>query len=212
MKLPEKILYCRKRAGLSQEALAERIGVSRQAVSKWETGDAVPELGKLLSLAQAFGVTTDWLLSEEEPQEPRYDYTPEPELQKNSEAQDWLDAVPGFIGKMLRRYGWLYGVYLAVAGALFAGIGALARYITRGFFSNDITQVGTSVAGFPSEIFFEGQTYYVDSYGTVLNDGFTNIASKNPVVIMGTVIMVVGLVMMVAGIVLAVVLRRKSRP
>ena len=38
MKLPEKILYCRKRAGLSQEALAERLGVSRQAVSKWETG------------------------------------------------------------------------------------------------------------------------------------------------------------------------------
>ncbi len=38
MKLSEKILYCRKRAGLSQEALAERLGVSRQAVSKWETG------------------------------------------------------------------------------------------------------------------------------------------------------------------------------
>ena len=38
MKLYEKILYCRKRAGLSQEALAERLGVSRQAVSKWETG------------------------------------------------------------------------------------------------------------------------------------------------------------------------------
>ena len=43
MKLPEKILYCRKRAGLSQEALAERLGVSRQAVSKWETGEALPE-------------------------------------------------------------------------------------------------------------------------------------------------------------------------
>lgn len=38
MKLHEKILYCRKRAGLSQEALAESVGVSRQAVSKWETG------------------------------------------------------------------------------------------------------------------------------------------------------------------------------
>ena len=38
MKLSEKIVYCRKHAGLSQEALAERLGVSRQAVSKWETG------------------------------------------------------------------------------------------------------------------------------------------------------------------------------
>lgn len=40
MKLQEKILYCRKRADLSQEALADQIGVSRQAISKWETGDA----------------------------------------------------------------------------------------------------------------------------------------------------------------------------
>lgn len=38
MRLSEKIYYCRKKAGLSQEALAEQIGVSRQAVSKWETG------------------------------------------------------------------------------------------------------------------------------------------------------------------------------
>ena len=39
MTLSGKILYCRKRAGLSQEALAEKLGVSRQAVSKWETGE-----------------------------------------------------------------------------------------------------------------------------------------------------------------------------
>ena len=65
----EKIFYCRKKAGLSQEALAEELGVSRQAVSKWETGDAVPEIGKLVSLAKTFDVTTDWLLSEEEPEE-----------------------------------------------------------------------------------------------------------------------------------------------
>lgn len=38
MKLNEKIYWCRKRAGLSQESLAERIGVSRQSISKWETG------------------------------------------------------------------------------------------------------------------------------------------------------------------------------
>lgn len=69
MNLSDKIHYCRKKEGLSQEALAEKLGVSRQAVSKWETGDAVPEVGKLLLLADAFGVTTDWLLSDDEPQE-----------------------------------------------------------------------------------------------------------------------------------------------
>lgn len=41
MKLQEKILYCRKKAGLSQEALAEKLGVSRQAISKWETGGSL---------------------------------------------------------------------------------------------------------------------------------------------------------------------------
>ena len=66
MNLSEKIQLCRKRAGLSQEALAEKLNVSRQAVSKWETGAAEPELSKLRALATAFGVTADWLLSEED--------------------------------------------------------------------------------------------------------------------------------------------------
>ena len=47
MKLYEKITLYRKKNGLSQEELAEKIGVSRQAVSKWETGDALPEITKL---------------------------------------------------------------------------------------------------------------------------------------------------------------------
>lgn len=43
MNLQDKIVYCRKKAGLSQEALAEKIDVSRQAISKWETGEAMPD-------------------------------------------------------------------------------------------------------------------------------------------------------------------------
>ncbi len=66
MKLPEKILYYRKKAGLSQEALAEQIGISRQAISKWETGEAVPEISKLVSLAKVFNVSVDLLLSEDD--------------------------------------------------------------------------------------------------------------------------------------------------
>lgn len=67
MKLNEKILHCRKAAGLSQEALAAKLGVSRQALSKWELGDTVPELDNLVALAKTFGVTTDELLGLEEP-------------------------------------------------------------------------------------------------------------------------------------------------
>ena len=60
MKLYEKITLYRKKNGLSQEELAEKIGVSRQAVSKWETGDALPEITKLKALADTFNVTVDF--------------------------------------------------------------------------------------------------------------------------------------------------------
>ena len=63
MTLAEKICTCRRKQGMSQEALAAQLNVSRQAVSKWETGDAEPESGKLIALARTFGVTVDWLLT-----------------------------------------------------------------------------------------------------------------------------------------------------
>ena len=62
MELSEKILQLRKALGFSQEQLAEQVGVSRQSISKWETGQSVPELDKLVILSQVFGVSTDELL------------------------------------------------------------------------------------------------------------------------------------------------------
>ncbi len=67
MTLGERILHYRKCAGLSQEMLAERLGVSRQAVSKWEGDAAQPELDKIIALAKLFGITTDQLLLGETP-------------------------------------------------------------------------------------------------------------------------------------------------
>ena len=64
MKLHEKIYSQRKLKGFSQEELAEKLGVSRQAVSKWETGEALPEITKLKGLAEVFSVTTDFLLND----------------------------------------------------------------------------------------------------------------------------------------------------
>lgn len=62
MTLSEKITFCRKARGWSQEDLAEQLGVSRQSVSKWESGASVPELDKVIQLASVFGITTDALL------------------------------------------------------------------------------------------------------------------------------------------------------
>lgn len=116
MQLSKKIYDCRTKARLSQEALAEKIGVSRQAVSKWENGDAEPEIGKLRLLADAFGVTVDWLLSDAEPEGKKTE-RPEPVPAAAPHNANWVDSIPGVIGKLMRRYGWLFGVYLAVVGA-----------------------------------------------------------------------------------------------
>ena len=68
MKLGEKILEYRKKLGLSQEALGEKVGVSRQTVSKWEIGQTIPELEKIILLAKEFGTTIDELVQDEENQ------------------------------------------------------------------------------------------------------------------------------------------------
>ena len=62
MTLGQRLCQLRGRAGLSQDALAERLGVSRQSVSKWETDASVPDLDKLVRLSQIFGVTLDELV------------------------------------------------------------------------------------------------------------------------------------------------------
>ena len=129
MKLSEKIQSCRKKQGLSQEALAQILGVSRQAVSKWETGESEPELGKLRLLAKTFGVTADWLLSEE-------DAAPEPPQSSESPAfPDWLDHLPRSVGRLVRRYGWLAGGYFVLVGLGMTAVGALARYLVRNMMS-----------------------------------------------------------------------------
>lgn len=72
MTLGEKIVDLRKKRGLSQEELAITLGVSRQAVSKWEVGDAMPDTDKVVALAEFFGATTDFLLRDIEPaQDPK---------------------------------------------------------------------------------------------------------------------------------------------
>ena len=69
MDFSEKLMTLRKQAGLSQEQLADRLGVTRQSVSKWESGAAFPELVKIVSLSEMFGVSVDYLVKDylEEP-------------------------------------------------------------------------------------------------------------------------------------------------
>lgn len=71
MTLAEKILSLRTERGMSQDDLAEKLEVSRQSVSKWETGQSTPDLDKIIRLADLFGVSVDELVRDgERPQPP----------------------------------------------------------------------------------------------------------------------------------------------
>ena len=67
MNLSDRIQYLRKVRGISQEGLADQLGVSRQAVSKWESEQSMPDLDKIISMSDYFEVTTDYLLKGVEP-------------------------------------------------------------------------------------------------------------------------------------------------
>lgn len=196
MKLNEKIYYYRKQAKLSQEELAAQVGVSRQAVSKWELGEATPEVDKLLALARAFGVSTDELLSESGP-EPREPASGEAEAPAPP-APDQLDRAAGLLGRLLRRYGWLAGVYIALGGLGLTVLGALSRYI----FSRMFTVTAGDVFGAFGSWVPSGQ----------ISDMAVGLSRTGEIfVTLSTVILVIGLCVMAAGAVLAAVLYRKGR-
>ena len=98
MTMGEKILALRKARGWSQEELAERVGVTRQAVSRWESGTAKPDADKTISICDLFGVSADYLL--------RDNYSGEGPGTINSEP------VPSATGGMIRLYRWglLFGM------------------------------------------------------------------------------------------------------
>lgn len=62
MSLAEKIAYLRKKNSLSQEELSERLDVSRQAVSKWEAAESVPDIANLVRISALFGVSVDFMV------------------------------------------------------------------------------------------------------------------------------------------------------
>ncbi len=118
MKLYEKITLYRKKNGLSQEELAEKIGVSRQAVSKWETGDALPEITKLKALADTFNVTVDFLLDEETTE---FSHQNQPQsisvLDKYADKiDDCVDNISSKSGTFFKKYGWISGILFIILG------------------------------------------------------------------------------------------------
>ncbi len=204
MKLHEKIYTCRKKAGLSQEALAEKLGVSRQSVSKWETGESVPEINKLPILANIFNVTTDWLLSEEEPCTQSETNTVNEdesikqerirrfnnEFSKNRSYPQWLDNAPKMIGQLIKRFGWLAGLYVSFIGLLFTLFGVFAKFMSKMFFE---------YTAYPGTSLFPGGSFFDTSI------------TQNPISFFASFIIIIGVIIIIAGIVLALILKHYSK-
>ena len=213
MKLNEKIAWYRREKKLSQEELAARVGVSRQAVSKWELGEASPDTGKLLALSQAFGVTTDHLLNDAEG--PEQDAPPPPPSPQtpSQPPQDILGSnLPGFIGKMVRRWGWLAGIYLALQGAGVTLVGLIARWGFGSMFaaSNQMMSGFGMGGGWAYDGPPEMESAVMEALGVTPQVspmsgvqsfflGFT------------TLILVIGLVMVIGGLILAYVLWERGK-
>lgn len=92
---------------------------------------------------------------------------------------------PGIIGKLIKRYGWLLGVYTAVIGAFLSGLGILARYMTQKWYSSFFVDIDGRVN--PFEV-----TYHT------------------PVTMMGTFFIYMGIIIIIAGIAFAVIMKNKS--
>lgn len=240
MRLNEKIYECRKKAGLSQEALAEKVGVSRQAISKWEVGTAVPELGNIVTLSEVFGVSTDWLLKDDSDESgDSSDEAPDsqdrsgesagvPHVSQNYNRENFRG-----ITRFIKRYGWLSGVYVAVTSGGIALLGLIVKIITGAMVSG-FSKVSSSMMdsfggfGFSSpEIVVEGdvppeilaQLQEEMGYGSGMFGSFSSssdamldaFASSNPVVIVANIMIILGLIGVAAGVILALWLKSKGK-
>lgn len=99
MTMAEKIIRLRKGRGWSQEELAGQLEISRQSVSKWEGGVSVPELDKIVRMSEIFGVTTDYLLKEEQEEtaQERKETETEDFFYKNADAFEGGGVKPRFV-------------------------------------------------------------------------------------------------------------------
>lgn len=126
--LSEQILKKRKEAGLSQEALAEQLGVSRQAVSKWETGEANPDIAYVMRMCEIFGISSDVLLFGEE-RSPKTDETSK-NVQEKKPPEKHL--YPFILGMLLLVLGTSGIVVLGILSALHPWTAIVDQYVYEG--------------------------------------------------------------------------------
>ncbi len=132
MRIGERIHNLRKAKGVSQEQLADMAGVSRQAVSKWESEQSIPDIEKIILLSDYFEVTTDYLLKGTEPVEKAAE-----EMKEVKEAEPKLDAkLFSTAGTILNATGLVLAVTIWIERcmAYTAGVGIMIMFGGTGVF------------------------------------------------------------------------------
>mgnify|MGYP004677453043 FL=1 len=189
MTLGERIAYYRKKAGYSQEGLAEQLNVSRQAISKWETGEATPDAERIIALAAVLGISTDTLLlGKEEPERP---YTEAETVRQPAPMPEWLDHLPRHIGRLFREKGYIAGYIVAAQGLGVLLVGLLARF------------------GFGSILSMQKSAWSsVGSWGSIDGMGSMSAAFRFPL-IFADIICVLGGIVIIGGVALAIIWKRR---
>ena len=185
MSVGQRIAQKRKELGLSQETLGEQLGVSRQAIYKWESDATLPEIEKLIALSRIFSVSVGWLLGVEEDssaQAPTGELT-EAQMQMVKEIVDgYLAAQPKPEPPKKRRWPWLFAVAACIAlivslGNLFNKLDALnnqynsLQYSVGNIQTNVNTQIN-SITGRVEEI--------LKSQNDLTADYSTQVTTINP--------------------------------
>ena len=136
MTFSDKLIALRRKAGWSQEELAERLNVSRQSVSKWESAQSMPDIDKIVQLSSLFSVTTDYLLKDGQAEQEytEDDTSPLPRINALTAAY-WLVVVAIFLwytfgpnGNGQPQYSWFIW---AIAGVVYAACVVAAKAFVR---------------------------------------------------------------------------------
>lgn len=127
MILADKIISLRKKAGWSQEELAQQLGITRQSVSKWEGAQSVPDMDKILQMSRLFGVSTDFLLKDEIEAEEKIGISEDSPLIKVTmkEASDYIELRRNAAPKM--AFATFLCVISPVVLILLAGLSGVAK-------------------------------------------------------------------------------------
>ena len=216
MILADKIINLRKKAGMSQEELAYQLGVSRQAVSKWEGAQSIPDINKIIDMSVLFGVSTDYLLKDEIE---TVEYIDEENTENTAlrkvtmeEANDYLNTV----GKLRFRYslGVSFMILSPVFLILFGGLsdigviqeniavliglvamfvlvsGGIFLFLTAGFKSQRFNYLNSGAIDTEygvSGMVKDKQKKYLDTYHTLLTAAIIMlVVSPVPLIIFGT--------------------------